>query len=36
MGKPLQDIVLNCLALAFVLDVDELVAQVLLTEKPPG
>ncbi|CAE7522831.1 unnamed protein product [Symbiodinium sp. CCMP2456] len=32
----LADIVLNCLALAFVLDVDELVAQVLLTEKPLG
>eukprot|EP00439_Symbiodinium_sp_Y106_P023607 s2968_g2.t2 len=30
------DIVLNCLALAFVLDVDELVAQVLLTEKLRG
>jgi len=32
----LADIVLNCLALAFVLDVDELVAQVLLTEKLRG
>ncbi|CAE7644136.1 unnamed protein product, partial [Symbiodinium pilosum] len=32
----LSDIVLNCLALAFVLDVDELVANVLLTEKLRG
>lgn len=31
-----QDIVLNAVALAFVLDVDDLLAYVLLTEKPPG
>lgn len=30
-----QDIVLNAVALAFVLEVDDLVAQVFLTEKPP-
>ena len=31
----LSDIVLNAVALAFVLEVDDLVAQVFLTEKPP-